>query len=268
MRTVVTASAAIALFVWTTQAQTGHLYGIADGGDFGAIYEIDPLTGAATLVVELQAEMGLLGGLTALDGVLYATGVRNYPGAPANQPTLGRIDLATGAVTFVSDLGGRFNVQGLASNESQGVFYGIDVSESQLLTITTAGVITPVGDTGGADGRGLAYDDGAGVLYALDLSDNLYTIDTLTGAGALIGEIDIDPTGLDQTGLAFDEFTRTLYLNDAVGDNLWIIDTATGAATLVGSNGVNGITGLAWVPAPATLALGAPLGVLLARRRR
>ncbi|MEZ6243751.1 MAG: hypothetical protein R3B57_12000 [Phycisphaerales bacterium] len=268
MRTAVVATLVVALSTGFALAQTGHLYGIADGGDgSGVIYEIDTATGAASFVVELDADFGLLGGLTFLGGQLYATGLRNIPGAPTSGSALGHIDLATGHVTYVSDLDGRINVQGLASNEAAGVFYGIDGFERKLLSITPSGIITPIGDTT-PDGRGMAYDDGAGVLYAISLDDNLYTVDTLTGAGTLIGAVDIPPTGFDQSGLAFDEFTRTLYVNDAVGDSLWIIDTATGAPTLVGANGVDGITGLAWVPSPGASIIGIAMGGWLARRRR
>ncbi len=247
-------------------AQTG-LYGISGEGDGPAVlYQINPATGAATHALTLNADGGLLMGLTSLGGELYATWLNNYPGGPPSGPSLGRIDFATGDVTFVSDLDTNFNTQGLASNEAAGLMYTVD--NSTLYTIDAEGNLSTVGSTDGIDGRGLAYDDAAGVLYAIDLNDNLYTLDTATGASTLIGAVNIPPTGFDWAGLAFDEATRTLMVVDGVGQNLWSIDTATGAPTLIGANGVSGITGLAWIPAPGAPALLAPIAGLSARRRR
>ena len=50
-------------------------------------------------------------------------------------------------------------------------------------------------------------------------------------------------------GLAFDEITRTLYLNVA-STGLYSVDIGTGAATFIGPNDANGIDGLAWQDPP------------------
>lgn len=257
---------AVVAVAFQAQADVGRLFGISgQAGPNAVLYEIDPLTGAATEYLTLNADGGFLMGLTSLGGELYATGLRDYPGAP-DSPTLGRIDMTTGDIEFISDINGVLNAQGLASNETEGVFYTVD--SSTLFSINTGGDLTAIGSTGGVDGRGMAYDDGAGVLYAVDLDDNLYTMDTGTGATSLIGEVGIPPTGFDWAGLAFDEFSGTLLLIDGVGENLWSLNTDTAEATLIGSNGVGGITGLAWVvPAPSSLALLLPLAVVGRRRR-
>ncbi len=70
-------------------------------------------------------------------------------------------------------------------------------------------------------------------------------------------------------GLAFDEITGTLYLNEGLDTNsLYRVDVLTGAATLIGANGYGAIDGLAWiVPAPSSVAfLG--FGALAGSRRR
>ncbi len=250
-----------------TSAPPG-LYGISgQSGDNAVLYQIDPFTGAASEFLTLNADGGFIMGLTGLGGQMYASLLSDFPGSPGGN-SLGRIDIDTGVVTHVSDVNARLNVTGLAANESAGLLYTIDAGSSALYAITPGGVLTEVGSTGGVDGRGLAYDDAEGILYAVSLNDNLYTIDASTGSSTLVGHVDISATGLDWAGMAFDEYTNTLLLNDGVGGNLWKIDTATAGTTLVGANGLTGISGLAWVPAPGTLALAFPALTLARRRRR
>jgi hypothetical protein len=69
---------------------------------------------------------------------------------------------------------------------------------------------------------------------------NLYTIDTATGVGTLIG-----PVGFSITGLAFDPTTGILYggtSNVTAESQLITINTATGAGTLVGPYGTGSQT--------------------------
>jgi hypothetical protein len=127
------------------------------------------------------------------------------------------------------------------------------------------GVFFPVGAMGAAgdDVSGLAWD--AGVLYGyakngLD-EDTLVMIDTATGGATLVG-----PTGIVSDasvgGAAFDA-TGALFVTDGAG--MFTVDTATGAATLVGDTSLSGISGMAYIPAPASVLA---LGVLARRRRR
>ena len=112
----------------------------------------------------------------------------------------------------------------------------------------------------------MAYDDTHGILYATDWGGDLYTLDISTAAATLIGNMGVN---VDMAGLAYDEATQTLYVNDFWGGegNLYTVDVDTAEITLVGPNGYEMIDGLAWIPEPASLSLLAIGGLFLLRRR-
>lgn len=238
------------------------LYGVqsTDSIDETWVFRINAETGEATKFALLSHGTSLVGA-TFLRGELYASDVMSFD--PLG--FYGRID-SSGQFTPIHDQGFDLNWHGLASSESLGVTWGISQQNNNMLVQTDlSGVMTWIGETG-IDGRGMAYDDANGILYAVNSADNsLYTIDILTGAATLIGATNIR---IDMVGLAFDEFTGTLYLNDGdATDSLYRLDVTTGAATLIGANGYGTIDGLAWIPAPGTLAL-LGLGALAGTRRR
>jgi MYXO-CTERM domain-containing protein len=239
------------------------LYGVqSTDDDTGTwIFRIDPETGAATQFALLSHNTSLVGA-TFLRGQLYASDVLSFD--PVG--FYGTFDV-NGQFTPIHDQGFDLNWHGLASSESLGVTWSISQQNNNTLVQTDLnGVMTVIGPTG-IDGRGMAYDDANGILYAVNSTDaSLYTIDILTGLSTRIGATNIP---IDMVGLAFDESTGTLYLNEGdATDSLYRVDVLTGAATLIGPNGYGTIDGLAWIPSPGAatlLALGALAGL---RRRR
>lgn len=221
----------------------GILYGLSSNSP-GTLYEIDPATGNATALTDLDVATSLVG-LSCAAGEIFGSDLEmeNF--------FVGTIDPTTGATTFVSDQDGSANWHGLATDDATGLLWTIDINDDFMLKSLdpATGVVTSVGSGAGIDGRGMAYDDGAGILYATDSSGGLYTVDTGTGLSSEVG-----PTGLDvlnAVGLAFDEVNRILYLNSSDTNTLYTLDVATGAATAVGPNllaegGGLLIDGLAW----------------------
>jgi hypothetical protein len=103
----------------------------------------------------------------------------------------------------------------------------------------TTGAYATVGPTNRTDIQGLAFGPG-GVLYAAGVVGGLYTLDTVTGAGTVIG----GSLQGDEQSLEFDR-DGTLY---CARSNLRTVNPATGITTLIGPIGaVSDLRGLAMV---------------------
>jgi DNA-binding beta-propeller fold protein YncE len=260
LATVAIATVAIAANAWAVDP---GLYGVQTAdGEGSHVYRIDPATAAATRISSMPFDVSLAGA-TFLHDQLYVSDVLQFVPTAA---FYGMVDVETGAYTGIHDQGFDLNWHGLASSESLGVTWSISQQADRNLVETALdGSFHMIGPTG-IDGRGMAYDDANGILYAINFSDaSLYTVDIATGLSTRVG-----PTGTpcDAIGLAYDEFTRTLYMSEGdVTDSLYTLDVSTGAATLVGELGFHFIDGLAWVPEPASFGLLA-LGAVVALRRR
>lgn len=134
-----------------------------------------------------------------------------------------------------------------------------DVIDNVLLSIDpVTGTATEIGDITGYDTiNGLAYDVNTDTLYAVNSGlnvqdpngDVLLTLDPLTGAPTLIGQLETSLVN----GLTFDPDTNTLFGVESVNDNLLTIDTATGLATPVGATGFQAVNGLTYDPDTGTL---------------
>lgn len=136
------------------------------------------------------------------------------------------IDPATGAATFVGNIGNAF-VNGLVFGPD-GVLYA-STTTGLLLTINA---MTGAGTTVGVIGYGSAGDlafAADGTLY-MTAGDGLVAVDTTTGAGTPVGPIDF----ADVYGLV--SSFGTLY-GMTFGGELITIDPMTGAGTIVTEGG-------------------------------
>ena len=183
-------------------------------------------------------------GLNAIDFDATGTtlwGVYPYGGSLLYLGT-GTIDLTMGSFTdygATGDYAG--DITGLASAPGGTGWYKT-VFENFILTgsyLAVSSNSTPYGFSGGGkicDGRIEAISvDANGNLYGFNNTDlSLYSIDTTTGAGTLIGPTGLAVTGVN--GMDFDWSTNTLYVKfDMTGGGsvFAVIDPATGLATVL-----------------------------------
>lgn len=253
-------------FSLSTQAMaTLYATGVGSGPGAGlsALYTVDPLNGASSLVWNFPSIHIYAGGLAydAATDNLYATGVED---SSTGTSRLFSINRSTGATTAFGGLSSDINLMfgGLAINPLTGVMYatggfndGVHAFQSTgLFTIDkTTGAATLVGFAGGnccvspygfnINGLGFRND---GTLFAngftLSATDpgtsHLFTLDLTTGAAT-----DIGPSGvtlgrsLSYSGLAFSNDGTLLSMGslDAASGTLYSVNTANGAATSLNS---------------------------------
>jgi hypothetical protein len=156
---------------------TGVAYAIDDGS---SLYHVD-LTNATTTLIGPLGVQGENALEFAADGTLYSWGYNN--------PTLYRIDLATGAATGVLDVGAH---SGGDLAYKGGMLYGSTGTSLVRIDLHTQ-TTTSIGAFGFSDMFGLDFDD-AGVLYGAQGTNSsgfadLFKIDEGTGLATLIGPI-------------------------------------------------------------------------------
>jgi hypothetical protein len=254
-------AAAIVLCVATGAHATPTLLALADfNAGPGALIEIDPATGAGTLIGEISGGPGngLWTGLARRGSQLYAvSGFDNSLYAISS----------TGAATLIGP-SGIDDREGYLEFSPSGTLYS--GSGDQLYTVDLgSGASTLVGETGLDDPNGLAFD-ASGNAFLLEGNSNstgrfaLFGLDESTGNTVPIGDLGLDNVN-GVGGLAF--FGSEL--RGAVNDSLYQVDPETGAAILIGAIGFTGVSSLVSVPEPASGALvGLGLLGLAARRHR
>ena len=255
-----------------------------DSGATGTLLSDVPITG---LTDPSESVQGI--DFRPVTGQLYALG-----NAPNNICRLYTINPATGVATRV----------GSTDLTLTGAFWGFDFNP----TVDRIRVVSDTGtnirlhpDTGALVATDTILNAGAGTVTgiaaaAYDRNDinpatltTLFAINSTTDQLVRIGGVDgtpspnggevniIGPLGVDTTGFAgLDIYnaTEAFAALSFVPASLFTINLATGAATHIGvistPGSIAGITGMAVVPEPAGLALGAltAAGFCLRRRRR
>jgi hypothetical protein len=187
--------------------------------------------------IQLRAAVGRLLPLVAVAFALGGGALRAEPTLWINAfgATLGRVDVATGAVAIVGSTGVTLTDIAFAPN---GDLYGLTFTDLYRVDPLTAAV-TLVGPHGIPSGNALVFG-GGGVLYAAgDLSTSLYSINPNTGASTVLGDIGAASAG----DLAF--VNGDLYLSSNMNNLIKIQLAPTVAATNVGNLGIEFVYGLA-----------------------
>ena len=189
----------------------------AGAGPAGALFRVDPATGARTLFSDFaDAAQGLPVGLSGRGVAIEASGqilVISAGGASGNGALL-RVDPATGVRTLLSDFG--------------------DVAQGPL--------VSPFGVTVDASGQILVV--GGGGTSGLG---TLLRVDPTTGARTLLsdfGDGAQGPLGGTLRGVAIEASGQILVTDQSTGA-LWRVDPATGVRTLLSDfgDGAQGPTG-------------------------
>ena len=276
----------------STQAMaTLYATGVGTGAGAGlsALYTVDPLNGASSLVWNFPGIHIYAGGLAYDAGTdnLYATGVED---SSTGTSRLFSINRATGVTTAFGGLSSQINLSsgGLVINPLTGVMYatggfndGVTAHQSTgLFTIDkTTGAATLIGFAGGncctgdfgimLNGLGFRSDGTlfangwalGGPSYPDSSTSHLYTVDLATGSATNIGPSGVTlGRSLKYSGLAFSDDGTLLSLGslDAASGALYSVNTTTGAATSLSGTGLPYGTGpihfgvdggLAFVPA-------------------
>ncbi len=139
------------------------------------------------------------------------------------------IDTATGLYTLVGKTNSE--LQGFTYDVSNGIAYGNSLTDLYSIDLTT-GNSTLIGPINNNSIIGIACD-ADGNLYGIDINDNnLYSINKLTGAGTIIGNLEMDIIYAQDIGFNREtgKLYGTLYTNTG---GLYEIDVNTGTATLL-----------------------------------
>lgn len=260
---------AIAMSITLSSQADAALYatggGSGSGAGLSALYTLDPLNGASTLVWNFQGIHIYAGGLAydATTDNLYATGAED---SSTGSSRLFSINRHTGTTTAFGALDSSINLSsgGLAVHPLTGVMYatgwyndGLTAHQSTgLFTIDKAtGAAALVGFAGGncctgdfgimlnglgfrSDGTLFANGWATGPSYPDANTSHLFTVDLATGVAMNLG-----PSGvvlgrsLKYSGLAFNTDGTLLSLGslDAASGTLYSVNTFNGAATSLNS---------------------------------
>ena len=256
---IVSASTMLAFSAAPALAQTG-LFGI---GEFGtglpqSLYAINETTGAASVI-------GSTGLVDAIDLAFDASGNRLVALTAGGDRYA--INARTGQATLIADIVD-FIPEGALAINAAGSLY--TTSFDDLFVASETGSFSLVGASGltnAYDVSGLAFVNNRLFGFATNGSDSdaLVSYNPATGAAAVVG-INAITASESLGGLAWSFAGTDVFATN--GSGLFRISTIDGSALSIGSHGIQGVSGIAYIPSPsAGLALfgGA---CLISRRRR
>ncbi|MBU0718478.1 MAG: DUF4394 domain-containing protein [Planctomycetes bacterium] len=239
--------------------------------DTGNLFEVSTTDASLTLIGNT--------GVAALGALDYANDGYLYGLTTGLSAALYRIDPADASSTLVGLVGAYMFEGGLAITP-EGFAYAVnggDTGDARIFTIdlaTGAGTeVGPLGDRRDVDGLGLRDD---GMLIGLDRVNNeLITINPVTRSTAAIASVEpiIGMIGGMALGEGYAYFSTAGPGSFAPGSNeLYEFDPYTGTHTLIGNFNATvigeGISGIAVIPEPASMALLVLGGLSLLRRRK
>ena len=267
--------AAVLLFAVSASAQValgGTLYAVANGPDLLLRYDaaagsFDPV--GAYALNNPVAEFALGGLEFAPDGILYGVSI-------TSSARLYTVDAATAQLVEIGPLNVNAFEGGLAFDPLNGTLYGVNAVVASAASLYTVDLLTGqasvVGAIGGGnhDFNGLVFD-GDGNLFGIDRVTNaLWRIDKTNPDGPMTQQVGagLGPIALGGFGgMAVDTDAEQIVAYAESSKTLFAVDLTSGSASVIQNLGPGApdITGLAFIPEPATAAL--LLTALLARRR-
>lgn len=257
---------ALTMYVGSVAIADVPLIGLTWGGE---LYDIDASTGAASNP-RSTGDVAMIGIADTPTNSLYTIST----GLAATPHALLRIDAQTGATQYSGDTGEAMAEGDLDFDPVSGMLFATHPTAGAiLLTVdTVTGQSFRVGLVPGAsDLSAMAFTDD-GSLYMLDTTqDVLYRVDPADAS--VISSVNVSHNFHVLAGMDFHPDTGVLYVADGDGSfdlrTLYTLDISTGNTTEVGHiANIRGISGLRFVPEPATallLACGALVGI--GRRR-
>ena len=275
--------AALSVVCSSVELAHGALFGVGSVSGHLELGQIDPQTGATTLIGPITGIE-----LASSDGRLYSLDPSQVSEVPRRDGQFIRVDPATGATLekVGPPLVGHtvFGAIGMAIRSDHTVFFSLtpnlDGNSGELFDCGIFEECVSVGGLFPEGMDGLAFN-ATDVLYGLSrrmagdeppTDINLYILDpgggqTLIGSTGIFGGSD----STQPSGLSFDPETDALFAG--IGNALYTIDVQTGAATLVGATAFEKTFGLAFltpVPEPevGVLLIGAVLALVWSQHRR
>lgn len=232
------------------KSPSGTLYACAGYGVPCTVIEINPTTGAGTMVS--TTTVNSVRGMSYFGNTLYL--VNDSSGTGVGLDDLYKLDPVSGVATFIGSTGFT-GVQGLGA--ANGVLYGWDINYG-LLTINPAtGAATDVNASVGGTGIQNLCANASGELYGGQYS--LYKIDAMTGVSTLVGSGGYsDLRGMEFIGSGGPSFTLTKTGTCPGPVTLSSVNGTPGGAVAVVSGGPGSTTKPSGVCAGTTVPLSNP----------
>lgn len=238
-----------------------QLFGVGEFSPTGTqnLYSINPVNGAATLIGST--------GLRQISDIAFDPNA-NALLAHTVAGDIFQLNTLTGAATLLADGATLTPESGFAILPTTGRRF-TTIFDDLHGSVAGPAAWSNLGASGlnSFDVSGLAFDPSLrlfGLVSNSTLADELVEFNLATGSATVIGAT--GTASVATAGLTFNHATQQLLASD--GASLFSLDRTTGAATLIGAHGVAGFSGIAYIPAPGSVALVIAGAVTCVRRRR